>query len=238
VIFKAVDNITLQIGENEAFGILGPNGAGKTTLIKMLCTLIKPTEGIASINNFDILKEDNKVRSNIGFISSDDRSFYQRLTGGQNLSFFGNLYNLPAKSIKLKISEILHLVGLEGKDNILYNKYSSGEKQKLSIARALLINPAVLFIDELSRSLDPGSALNLRRFIKDTLIAQQHKTVFLATHDLDEALMLCDRVGIMHKGKIRSFWRTDELKYINKEQVLYEIYNEIDGPAISSYEHN
>jgi ABC-2 type transport system ATP-binding protein len=208
----AIEEVNIKIEKGELFGILGPNGAGKTTLIKMLCTLISPTEGTAYVNGYDIAKDSGKVRESIGFITADERSFYWRLTGRQNLKFFASLHNLYSYDAEKRVDEVLSLIGLENRANDRFLSYSAGMKQRMAIARGLLNDPAVVFMDEPTRALDPGAAQNLRKFIKEHIITEQEKTVFLSTHHLGEAEQLCDRIVIIDEGKIKVIGTIEELK--------------------------
>jgi len=206
-----VNNINLQIKNGELFGILGPNGAGKTTLIKMLCCLILPTGGTAKVVGYDILKDEEKVKASIGLISGDERSFYWRLTGRQNLQFFAALYNLTSNQAGTKIKELLEFFEIEEPDK-RFQEYSTGIKQKLAIAKSLLNSPKVLFMDEPTKSLDPEAAQRLRVFIKDKIAKQQNITVFFATHNLEEAEYLADRLAVMDKGKIGACGRMEDIR--------------------------
>lgn len=207
----AVDNVNLTIREGELFGLIGPNGAGKTTLVKMLATLLWPTSGRALIKGLDTQRHENMVKSNIGFVSGEERSFYWRLTGRQNLRFFASLGNLFGAERERRIQEVLERLDLaEAADNMVYS-YSSGMKQKLSIARGLLINPAVLFLDEPTKSIDPVIAQRLKSFIRDDLVDGEGKTVVLTSHRLEEIEQLCDRFAILDHGKITFCGTVDEL---------------------------
>jgi len=208
----AVEEVNIKIKKGELFGVLGPNGAGKTTLIKMLCTLITPTEGTAYVNGYDIAKDSGKVRESIGFITADERSFYWRLTGRQNLKFFASLHNFYSQDAENRIDNLLSLVGLENRADDRFLSYSSGMKQRMAIARGLLNDPAVLFMDEPTKALDPGAAQNLREFIKERIIKEQRKTVLLSTHHLGEAEQLCDRIMIIDESKIKVIGTMEELK--------------------------
>ncbi len=199
-VVRAVDGVTFEVRQGEIFGLLGPNGAGKTTLLKIICTLILPTEGGGIVNGFDLLREDRRVRESIGFLPSTERSFYYRLTGRQNLTFFGLLYNIPKARLKRRISELLKLMGLEEKAEEKYMKYSSGEKQKLALARCILVDPPVLILDEPTVSLDPTAARSFRQFVLS--LKKRGKAILLATHNMYEADKLCDRVAIMDSGKV------------------------------------
>ncbi len=208
----AVFEVNIKIEKGELFGILGPNGAGKTTLIKMLCTLISPTVGTAYVNGYDIAKDSGKVRESIGFITADERSFYWRLTGRQNLKFFASLHNFYSYDAEKRVDELLSLIGLENRADDRFLSYSAGMKQRMAIARGLLNDPAVLFMDEPTKALDPGAAQNLREFIRERIVKEQGKTVFLSTHHLGEAEQLCDRIVIIDQGKIKVIGTIGELK--------------------------
>ncbi len=207
---SAIEDINLKVKKNEFFGIVGPNGAGKTTLIKILCTLILPTSGSACVNGYDIVKEDDKARECLGFVSGDERSFYWRLTGRQNLEFFASLANL--RDPNKKVCEVLELVDLKDKADDKFQTYSAGMKQRMAIARGMLNDPEVLFMDEPTRSIDPFSAEKLRSFIKEELVKEQGKTIFMSTHLLDEAEKLCDRIAIIDKGRIRACGTLNDLE--------------------------
>lgn len=213
-VLSAVNDVSLAVKEGEIFCLLGANGAGKTTLIKLLCTLILPTKGTAYINGYDIAKDDLIVRQNIGLFTGGERSLYWRLTGRQNLKFFASLCNLSGSVAKKRIKELLQILGIKEPDKRVAT-YSSGMRQRLAIARSLLHNPAVLFMDEPTKSLDPLVSQEIRVFIKETLVRQQGKTVFFATHNLIEAKFLSDRLAIMETGKIRTVGGWDELQNDN-----------------------
>ncbi|MEA2032809.1 MAG: ABC transporter ATP-binding protein [Euryarchaeota archaeon] len=208
----AVENVDIKIGKGELFGILGPNGAGKTTLIKLLCTLILPMEGTAYVNGYNIAEESGKVRESIGFITADERSFYWRLTGQQNLKFFASLHNFYSRDAQKRVDELLDIVGLQHRADDRFLSYSAGMKQRMAIARGLLNDPEVVFMDEPTKGLDPGAAQNLRGFIKKRIVKEQGKAVFLSTHHLGEAEQLCDRIAIIDEGEIRVIGSPEELK--------------------------
>ena len=208
----AVDNASLQVKKGEVFGFLGPNGAGKTTLIKMLTTLLRPTSGTAHVNGYDVVKEEDKVKSSIGFVTSEERSFYWRLTGRQNLSFFAAMYGLNSADASQTIDSILTQLNLENVADNMFYSYSSGMKQKLSIARGLICDPEVLFLDEPTKSVDVMTGQDLKNFIKNKLVDQDKKTIFLTTHRLEEAEDLCDSLAIINKGKIQFTGTIAELR--------------------------
>jgi ABC-2 type transport system ATP-binding protein len=199
---KALDNVELQINKGEIFGLLGPNGAGKTSLIKIATTLLRPTSGSVTVAGLDVVRDEDEVRKLIGLVTGDERSFYLRLTGRQNLSFYAALCNIERSKIPGKVDALLGKVGLlEAADNMFYS-YSSGMKQKLSIARALLNNPKILFLDEPTRSVDVVAIMEIKELIKSLINDDGERAVVLATHRLEEAEELCDRVAIMNKGNI------------------------------------
>jgi ABC-2 type transport system ATP-binding protein len=193
-------------------GLLGPNGAGKSTLLKILATLITPDEGTAFIAGLDCNTSSLAVRKQIGFVNTNDRSFYWRLTGEENLQFFGHLYDLSGSTLATRINEVIALSGLEQKKKQRFGTYSSGERQRLAIARALLADPQILLMDEATANLDPIVSAELIHFIRETLALQQGKTILWCTHNLVEAEALCDRVAILYGGKVISCTSIDELR--------------------------
>jgi ABC-2 type transport system ATP-binding protein len=211
-VLTTLDGVNIKVREGEVLGLLGPNGAGKSTLIKILCTLILPTEGNAYVNGYDVVKEGQKARSSLGFVTTDERSFYWRLSGRENLQFFATLHNLPHTQVKPRVDELLDVVLLKHRADEPFLNYSAGMKQRMAIARGLLNDPMILFMDEPTRSLDPGAAKNLRDFIKGHIVGERGKTVFISTHQLDEAEQLCDQVAILDGGRIKVQGSPSELK--------------------------
>ena len=215
--FTAVDNISLTIQENEVFGLLGQNGAGKTTTIHMLATLLKPTSGTATINDYDIVKHPAKVRDNIGIVfqapSSDDM-----LTGYENLKIYSYLYNIPSKNREKRILELLELVGLSERKNDLVKKYSGGMRRRLEIARGLIHRPKVIFLDEPTLGLDPNSRKLMWKYIQE-LVREEKITVILTTHYMEEADFLCNRIGFINRGKIIAIDTPSKLKTMINRKV-------------------
>ncbi len=207
----ALAGIDLQVGRGEFFGILGPNGAGKTTLFKILATLILPDEGEAEILGHDVTTAPREVRRMLAPVVADERSLFWRLSGRENLNLFGRLHGLAGPVAKREIQELLHTVDLEEVADRMVGQYSTGLRQRLLIARALLASPEILLLDEPTRSLDPISARNLRRFLRDELSRRRGCTVLLATHNAEEAFELCDRVGILDRGRLLEVGSTDDL---------------------------
>ena len=196
----AVDNLTLDIYENEVFGLLGSNGAGKTTTIHMLATLLKPSSGSATVNGYDIVSQPSRVRSSIGIVfqapSSDDM-----LTGYENLQLHSMLYSVPRNTRKQRIEEVLNLVGLTERMHDQVKTYSGGMRRRLEIARGLLHKPKVIFLDEPTLGLDPASRETMWSYIQ-RLVKEERMTVILTTHYMEEADILCNRIGIIDKGRI------------------------------------
>ncbi len=207
----AVDQVNLTIQSGELFGLLGPNGAGKTTLIKMLSTLVQPTSGSAWVNGFP-LEQDTPLKSTLGLVTGDERSFYWRLSGRQNLAFFARLYGLPEAEVGSRVQETLEQVELHAVANQRFLTYSTGMRQRLSIARALLNRPRLLFLDEPTKGLDPLITWRLQKLVREELVDRQGMTVLLTTHDLQEAGQLCDRIAIMQHGRILAVGTQAELR--------------------------
>jgi len=204
----AVDGINLEIKKGEVFGLLGPNGAGKTTTISMLCTILKPTSGTALVNGFDIVKEQDKVRKSIGIVFQDP-SLDERLTGRENLEMHAALYGV--KDRKKRIKEVLELVNLSDKADMLVKTYSGGMKRRLEIARGLTHHPEILFLDEPTLGLDPQTRSHIWEYIK-SLAEKEGITILLTTHYMDEAESLCDRIAIIDHGKIIALDTPENLK--------------------------
>jgi len=207
----ALEDVSLSLQKGEVLGLVGPNGAGKTTLLKILATLILPDQGEAKVNGYNILSQPEAVKKSIGLANGEERSFYWRLTGQQNLEFFGAFYNLSLTDIHSRIRELINLLPVDIL-NKRVGEYSAGMRQRLNIARALLHNPAVLLMDEPTKSLDPASGAELRRFIRDELSRGQGKTILLATHNINEMEEVCDRVVVLDKGKLVAQGLPSEVK--------------------------
>jgi ABC-2 type transport system ATP-binding protein len=213
--FTAVDHVSFEVRESEIFGLLGPNGAGKTTTIRMLSTLSRPTEGTATIGGYDIVKQDNKVRQQVGLVS-EKMIMYDRLTAKENLMFFGKLYNIPKRVLDPRIDELLELVQLTKWKDSKVGTFSTGMRQRMNVIRALLNLPKVLFLDEPTLGLDPQSTVEIREFVKK--INRENKTtIILTTHMMNEADILCDRIGIIDHGKIAALDTSTNLKKLVSE---------------------
>ncbi len=199
---QALDGVSLSVQPGEFFGLLGPNGAGKTTLFKTLSALIVPDAGDARIGGRSILTEAAEVRRLVTPIPADERSLSWRLTALENLRLFGALHGLPDRDAVRRADEVLALVRLEGTGSRLVGAFSSGMRQRLLVARALMGTPRVLLLDEPTRSLDPLSARDLRAFLRDELCRRLGCTILLATHNHEEALECCDAVAVLHRGRV------------------------------------
>ena len=197
---KAVDHLNMKIKQGEIFGLLGPNGAGKTTTISMLCTILKPTEGTATINGYDILKDPHNVRKSIGIVFQEP-SVDDILTGRENLRLHAMWYSVPREIRDKRIDEVLQLVGLEKRQNSLVKTYSGGMRRRLELARGLLHLPKVLFLDEPTLGLDPQTREHIWEYIED-MSKQREMTIVLTTHYMEEADRLCNRIAIIDEGRI------------------------------------
>ena len=206
----AVDSLDLTIEKGEVFGLLGPNGAGKSTTLLMLTTLIPPTSGTALVNNFDIIREPDKVRKSIGIVFQDPSSD-EILTGYENLKLHGLLYDMDAGLREERIGEVLRLVDLTARKDDMVKKYSGGMRRRLEIARGLMHHPEILFLDEPTLGLDPQTREHIWEYIKK-LATEKKITIIITTHYMDEADRLCNRLAIIDRGKIVAVGSPDQLK--------------------------
>jgi ABC-2 type transport system ATP-binding protein len=208
---KAVDDVSLAIEAGELFGLLGPNGAGKTTIINMLITLLKPTSGTATVAGFDITREQDAIRRHIGIIFQDP-SLDSGLTGRENIDFHAMMYGMPKERRKERIAEVLGVVDLTEKADILVDQYSGGMKRRLEIARGLVHEPRILFLDEPTLGLDAQTRRNIWGYIRN-LNKKFGITVILTTHYMEEADFLCDRIAIIDHGRIIALDTPQNLKH-------------------------
>ncbi|WP_409272111.1 ABC transporter ATP-binding protein [Neobacillus sp. SCS-31] len=207
---EALKGISFEVQKGEVFGLLGPNGAGKTTMIKILTTMLIPTEGQATILGLDAETENHKLRPQINFILGGERNLYWRLSAYDNLAYFADLYKIPRIIQKERIPELLQLVGLENAAAQRVETFSKGMKQRLQIARGLINDPKILFLDEPSIGLDPVSARNLRQIIRQ--LNEKGTTIVLTTHYMQEADELCDRIAFINQGELIAIDTPDNLK--------------------------
>jgi ABC-2 type transport system ATP-binding protein len=216
---EAVRGISFDVGEGELFGLLGPNGAGKTTTIKMLITLLLPTGGEARVLGFDVVRDAREVRKRIGYVFGGDRGLYERLSALDNLRYFAELYGV--RDSRRRIAEVLELVGLRGREHERVEGYSRGMRQRLHIARGILHDPRVVFLDEPTIGVDPVGARELRETIAD--LARSGKSVLLTTHYMFEADALCDRVAVIARGRIVGEGTPRELKGHVADRTVVEV---------------
>jgi len=217
----AVDDLSFSIPKGELFGLLGPNGAGKTTTIKMLTTLLIPTAGAARIEGYDIVEDARKVRSSIGFIFGGERGLYWRLSAADNLRYFSSLYFVDPEVSRKRIPYLLELVGLKDRAREKVEGYSRGMKQRLHIARTLLHDPDILFLDEPTIGLDPVGARELRQVVRG--LHSEGKTILLTTHYMFEADELCERIAVINKGKLVALDSPQGLKKHVEDMNVLEI---------------
>ncbi len=217
----AVDGVDFSVAQGELFGLLGPNGAGKTTTVKMLTTLLTPTAGQASVLGHDLVDEADHIRQRIGFVFGGERGLYWRLSAYDNLTYFANLYHVPPDVQKGRIPYLLDLVGLSGRGDEKIEGYSRGMKQRLHIARALLHEPELLFLDEPTIGLDPVGARELRNTIR--VLQEEKKTILLTTHYMFEADALCQRIAVINQGVIVALDTPAELKHHVRDLSVVEV---------------
>ena len=222
----AVEDLSLQVAKGELFGLLGPNGAGKTTTINILCGLVKPTSGTAKIFGFDVQKETQKIKEQIG-VCIQETAIYPYLTGIENIELFGKLYGMNKKSIKERSNMLLTKMALTEDAKRVTAKYSGGMKRRLSLALALIHDPQMAFLDEPTVAMDPQSRHAVWDFIKDQ--KTKGKTIILTTHYMEEAEELCDRIGIIDHGKLIALGTPKELIAKNQVKNLEEVFIQLTG---------
>lgn len=227
--FKAVDSLEISVERGEIFGLLGPNGAGKTTTVSMLCTILKPTSGTATVNGYDLVRQPNMVRKSIGIVFQDP-SIDDRLTARENLVMHANLYGVPASEQKERVERILDLVELEDRADDLLRTFSGGMRRRLELGRGLIHYPKILFLDEPTVGLDPQTRDHIWKYIKE--LKEAHDiTVVLTTHYMDEADRLSDRIAIMDHGKIVILDTPEKLKATLEGDVVTVKANKLDELA-------
>lgn len=227
-LFTAVDHLTLEVEEGEIFGFLGPNGAGKTTTIRMLCGLIAPSEGKASVNNYDLKTNAAGVRASVGLLT-EQPGLYELLSGWDNLLFYAELYGLSPTESKKRVQETLEWLGLWGVRREPVGGFSKGMKQRLAIGRCLLHRPKVLFLDEPTSALDAESARAVREAI--TALKNAKRTIFLSTHNMDEANRLCDRIGVFKQKLLTVDTPLNLRRHLNVESRQIKIHLQPPIPA-------
>ncbi|MCW5960248.1 MAG: ABC transporter ATP-binding protein [Pyrinomonadaceae bacterium] len=210
---EALRHVSLEVQDGEIFGLIGKNGAGKTTLTKIIATLVQPTSGSVEVKGFDSVKNEVKVRSMIGLATAEERSFYWRLTSRQNMLFFSRLYGMKDRDARRRIDELFEQLDLAKYEKRRFSELSTGNKQRLAVARALLAKPPVLLLDEPTRSLDPVAAASMRNLIASL----EGVSILLTSHNLSEIEELCDRIAVISNGEIRASDTPENLRSSHKQ---------------------
>lgn len=218
---EALAGVTFDVKKGELFGLIGPNGAGKTTTIKILTTLLTPTSGRAFVMGLDVNRQIYEIRKRIGIVFGGERGLYNRVTAVENMKYFSDLYGVDPGVSRKRILELIHLVGLEGRENDKVEKYSRGMKQRLHIAKALVNDPELVFLDEPTIGLDPAGARDIREMIRE--MEKWGKTILLTTHYMFEADELCRRIAVISKGKIVALDTPSGLKKLVKDISVVEL---------------
>ncbi|MFB3890316.1 MAG: ABC transporter ATP-binding protein [Candidatus Bathyarchaeia archaeon] len=225
----AVDDLNLQVSKGELFGLLGPNGAGKTTVINILCGLVKPTSGSATVGGYDVQKEPAKVKELIG-VCPQETPIYPYLTGKENAEFFGGLHGMPKEKLKKSVATLLQKLDLSDDSKRRAGKYSGGMKRRLNLIMALVHDPEIAFLDEPTVAMDPQSRHAVWDFIEE--LKNKSKTVVLTTHYMEEAETLCDRVGIIDHGKLIALGSPSDLIQRHNSKTLEDVFIQLTGRKI------
>jgi len=229
---KAVDNLNLTVYEGETFGLLGPNGAGKTTAVRLLNCIIEPTSGSAKISGLDIKTQKDEVKRITGMLA-ESPGLYDKLSSYEFLEFIGNLYDVPSSILGDRVDELLKLFGLQDRKDHLIEGYSSGMKQKLLLAAALIHDPPIVFLDEPTSGLDPGAAHMVKELIKG-LSDDAGKTIFLCSHILPIVEELCDRIGIINQGRLIAVGTVDEILAQAGKETLEDAFIALTGISVDN----
>ncbi|MGB7926125.1 MAG: ABC transporter ATP-binding protein [Pyrinomonadaceae bacterium] len=214
---EALSDVSIEVREGEIFGLIGRNGAGKTTLTKIVATLVQPTSGTVTVKGYDSVHNDERVRAMVGLATAEERSFYWRLTVIQNLLFFARLYGMNEAASRRRIAELLARLELEELASRRFGELSTGNKQRMAVARALLASPPVLLLDEPTRSLDPLAATRMRSFISQLAAARPPVSILLTSHNLAEVEELCARVAVISQGRIRALDTPENLRALHHQ---------------------
>ena len=220
---EALRDVSFEVETGEIFGLIGRNGAGKTTLTKIVATLVQPTTGVVSVHGHDSVSDDEEVRRQIGLATAEERSFYWRLTSEQNLMFFARLHGLSDRVAKQRIADLFAKLELDEVARRRFGELSTGNKQRLAVARAMLANPPVLLLDEPTRSLDPLAAARMRELIRSLAVQNPPVTILLTSHNLAEVETLCARVAIISRGRIRAIDTPRNLRDLTSESETVQI---------------
>jgi ABC-2 type transport system ATP-binding protein len=228
----ALDGVDVDIPAGGIFGLLGANGAGKTTLLKILAGLIVADQGTLTVAGHNLTQSPQRLKGLVTYVPGEERSMYWRLTGTENLQLFAVLYEVPRRQIARRVAEVLKVVGLSEAADRRVATYSTGMKQRLSIARGLLADTQIMLLDEPTRGLDPVSARQLWTFIQEELVERRSRTIVLATHNMEEAATLCGQVLIMHRGRVRACGSVASMASLVNADKHYRIeLAALDGPA-------
>jgi sodium transport system ATP-binding protein len=223
----AVSDISFRVGKGEVFGLLGENGAGKTTTLRLLATMLQPTSGTAVLSGYDLVMEPEKVRRCIGILFGGESGLYDRLTAAENIAYFGQLNNMSDADLKDRIRELTRIFNMEEYINRRAGKFSKGMKQKVAFARSIVHNPDIMLFDEPTTGLDVSAIRNVHDFIMDC--RAEGKTIILSSHTMSEVEKLCDRIGIIHKGKLAAQGTIAELTQQHNGKTLEEVFIELAG---------
>ncbi len=218
----ALDHVNLEISRGEVFGLLGGNGAGKTTLIRLLVGLLTPTEGSATVLGKDIVEDRQYIRERVALLPQE-AGIYERLTARENLVYYGGFYGIPVDELNERADRLLEIVGLKEKEDYQTKGFSGGMKRKVLVARTLMIEPEIVFLDEPTTGIDTLGARVVRNLLKK-LSSEENRTIILTTHDLNEVSELCDRVGILNEGKLAAIGRPAELEEKFKAANLEDVF--------------
>jgi len=224
--FIAVNNVSFEANKGEIFGLLGPNGAGKTTTIRVIATILQASSGTAVVNGFDIKKEPEKVRANVGLLTTDI-GLYDRFTARENLRYYGQLYALTGQKLEKRIQDLIEILNMRSFADKKAGKFSTGMKQKVAIARSIIHDPAVIIFDEPTAGLDVLAAQTVVGFMKKA--KEMGKLVILSTHDMHDAQKLCGRVAIIHKGKLLTVETVSNILKNNETNNLEEAFIKMVG---------
>ena len=219
--FKAVDGVSFDVEEGEIFGLLGPNGAGKTTIIRIIATVLAPTQGTAEVLGFDIIKDAEEVRKNIGVLTTDI-GVYERFSGRENLRYFGELYGISKEALEKRINELVDLLEMHDFIDRRAGKYSTGMEQKLAIARSVIHNPKIIIFDEPTAGLDVLASQTVLNFMRQS--KKPGGCVIFSTHQMRDAEKMCDQIVIIHKGKMIANDEIEVLKNKTKSSDLEDVF--------------
>jgi sodium transport system ATP-binding protein len=227
-VIHAVENVTFSCHPGEIFGVLGPNGAGKTTLLRMLATILEPTSGSASVAGFDIRAQAQQVRQSIGFLTGS-AALYERLTAREVVTYFGQLFGMEPNALSRRIEELFTELGIHAFADSRCDKLSTGQKQRVSIARAIVHSPPVIFFDEPTSGLDIVAARTVMRFIRRC--RDEGRTVVFSTHIMSEVEALCDRIAIIYQGRIAAIGALDELRRQTGKSAIENVFLSLIGES-------